>query len=79
MKLPRDVSGQELINHLCRRWGYQKINQVGSHVILVTESPVHHRLPVPLHHALGIGIFKKILSEVCEVKKISQKALLEGL
>jgi predicted RNA binding protein YcfA (HicA-like mRNA interferase family) len=34
MKLPRDLSGAELVRHLCRHHGYRQINQEGSHVIL---------------------------------------------
>ena len=79
MKLPRDVSGDTVIKHLCKRWGYSQVNQVGSHVILVSDSPQHHRLPVPRHDPLGIGIFKKILNEVCEAKQITQDELLRDL
>ena len=31
MKLPRDLSGEELVKHLSKRWDYVKIHQVGSH------------------------------------------------
>jgi predicted RNA binding protein YcfA (HicA-like mRNA interferase family) len=37
MKLPRDLYGRELAAVLCRRWGYEQVNQVGSHIILQTE------------------------------------------
>jgi predicted RNA binding protein YcfA (HicA-like mRNA interferase family) len=79
VKLPRDVSGDTLIRHLCRNWGYRQVNQAGSHVILVSDTPIHHRLPVPRHNPLGIGIFKKILHEVCLAKSISQAELLHDL
>ena len=46
MKLPRDLSGEELIKVLCRHFGYRKINQEGSHAILQTDTPQHHRLAV---------------------------------
>jgi predicted RNA binding protein YcfA (HicA-like mRNA interferase family) len=49
MKLPRDLSGAELIQILCKHFGYRRVNQEGSHVILQTESPGHHRLAVPDH------------------------------
>ena len=39
MKLPRDLSGVELVKHLCRRWEYRQVHQVGSHVILETDQP----------------------------------------
>jgi hypothetical protein len=34
---------------------------------------------VPRHDSLGIGIFKKILAEVCEAKGITQHDLLDDL
>jgi predicted RNA binding protein YcfA (HicA-like mRNA interferase family) len=79
VKLPRDVSGRQVIDHLCRHWGYRQVSQVGSHVILITDTPIHQRLPIPLHSPLGIGIFKKILREVCAVKNVTQATLLQKL
>lgn len=46
MKLPRDLSGTELIKLLCKNHGYQWVNQEGSHVILQTETPRHHRIAI---------------------------------
>ena len=47
MKLPRDLSGAELIKVLCRDFGYRKVNQEGSHIILQTDAPRPHRLARP--------------------------------
>jgi predicted RNA binding protein YcfA (HicA-like mRNA interferase family) len=41
MKVPRDLSGAQLIKVLCRDWGYRQVHQEGSHVILQTETPGH--------------------------------------
>lgn len=41
MKLPRDVSGERLIRCLCQRWGYRRAGQVGSQVVLETDTPFH--------------------------------------
>ncbi len=38
MKLPRDLSGAELIKTRCKHFGYCQVSQEGSHVILQTES-----------------------------------------
>ncbi len=46
MKLPRDLAGADLARALCRHFGYRQVNQEGSHIILQTESPRHHRLAV---------------------------------
>ena len=37
-ELPRDLSGAELINLLGKHYGYRKVNQEGSHVILETTA-----------------------------------------
>jgi len=47
MKIPRDLSGSDLIKVLCRSWGYKQVHQVGSHVILETKEPSQHRLASP--------------------------------
>ena len=44
MKLPRDISGADLI--ACSSTTATRVNQ-GSHVILQTEKPVHHRIADP--------------------------------
>ena len=43
MKLPRDLSGRQVVQRLCRDWGYRAVNQQGSHIILQTEEPGRHR------------------------------------
>jgi predicted RNA binding protein YcfA (HicA-like mRNA interferase family) len=55
MKLPRDLSGEELVKHLCRRWEYRQVHQVGSHVILETSQPGPQRIAVPEHHPFGLA------------------------
>lgn len=77
MKLPRDLSGAELIKLLCKHHDYRKVNQEGSHVILETESPRHHRLAVPDHNPLRIGTLNAILRAVAEVKGITKEDVLK--
>lgn len=38
MKLPRDLSGAELIKLLGKHFGYWRVNHEGSHVILETKA-----------------------------------------
>jgi predicted RNA binding protein YcfA (HicA-like mRNA interferase family) len=79
MKLPRDLSGAELIQILCRHFGYRRVNQEGSHVILQTESPEHHRLAVPDHKTLRLGTLNSILRAVARVKGIEKEYILARL
>jgi len=79
MKLPRDLSGQYLANCLCRDWDYRKTNQVGSHLILETETPNHQRLSVPAHHALTVGTLGNILRAVAAHKGVSRETILRSI
>ena len=79
MKIPRDLSGRELIKALCRNWGYKQVHQVGSHVILETEEPSHHRLAVPDHRALRVGTLNGILRAVAEHKRVIREDIIKTL
>ena len=79
MKLPRDLYGRDLAAALCQRWGYQKVNQVGSHIILQTEIPGHHRLAVPDHKPLRVGTLNGILRDVAIAKQTTREAILASL
>jgi predicted RNA binding protein YcfA (HicA-like mRNA interferase family) len=76
VKLPRDLGGSEVVAALCRKWGYTKVHQVGSHVNLETNQPSHQRIVVPDHKSLRIGTLNKILREVAEHKGVSREDIL---
>lgn len=78
MKLPRDLSGDDLIKLLCKFHGYRRVNQEGSHVILETDLPRHHRLAVPAHHSLRVGTLNAILPAVVEAKGIAKENVLHS-
>jgi len=79
MRLPRDLGGRQLVQCLCRDWGYRVIHQQGSHVILQTEQPSHQRLAIPDHPVLRIGTLNGILRAVAQHKKVSRDAILEKI
>jgi predicted RNA binding protein YcfA (HicA-like mRNA interferase family) len=79
MKLPRDLSGVELVKALCRHFGYRQINQEGSHVILQTDTPRSHRLAVPDHSPLRLGTLNAILNAVARAKGVDKRDILEQL
>lgn len=79
MRLPRDLSGRELADALCRHWGYRQVHQIGSHIILDTNLPAHQRLAVPAHQTLRIGTLNAILRSVAEHKGVSRNALIDSL
>jgi len=79
VKFPRDVYGRDLADVLCSAWGYREVNQVGSHIILQTETPTHHRISVPAHKPLRLGTFSAILREVAAAKRTTREAILDTL
>lgn len=75
MKLARDLNGEELIRTLRREWGYGRTGQVGSHVVLETDTPSHQRLVVPAHKSLRVGtcfFFPWITSRIQRVEVVRQ-------
>ena len=79
MKLPRNISGDQLADHLSRHWEYVRITQVGSHIMLRTETPSRSKQVIPAHTPMRIGTFSKILSQVAEHKHVSREEILRNL
>jgi predicted RNA binding protein YcfA (HicA-like mRNA interferase family) len=79
VKLPRSVSGNQLVAMLCREWNYAKVHQVGSHVILETDVPRHQRIAVPNHKTLRVGTLNAILRTVATHKGVSREQVLKSL
>ena len=79
MKLPRDLSGVELIKLLCRHFGYRRVKQEGSHAILETDQPRQHRISIPCHDALRIGTLNAILRAVAVVQQVEKEDILRHL
>ena len=61
MKLPTDVSGQELVKALLRV-GFVVNRQRGSHIVLRRASPFA-RVVVPDHKQIRAGTLRQILTE----------------
>ncbi|OQA75772.1 MAG: YcfA-like protein [bacterium ADurb.Bin243] len=59
-KLPRDISGAELIKKL-EKAGYITVRQTGSHVRLQKDS---HQITIPKHQILKIGTLNAILMDI---------------
>ena len=61
MKLPTDVSGQELVKVLVRL-GFVVNRQKGSHIVLRRGDP-YARVVVPDHKCIRPGTLRQILAE----------------
>ncbi len=79
MKLPRDLSGSELIKLLSKHYGYGRVNQEGSHVILETNTPRKHRISIPDHSVLRIGTLNAILKAVAKAQGVEKESILQRL
>ena len=79
MKLPVDLSGQALAAALCRDWGYARVHQIGSHVVLQTQQPTPHRVSIPAHKTLRVGTLNGILRSVANHKGIERQEILDSI
>ena len=79
MRLPRNVSGEDLIAWLANV-GYMPTRTTGSHVRLTRKSDrgAHH-LTVPLHKNIRVGTLNKIFTDVAAHLKISKQELFRKL
>jgi len=63
MKIPRDISGRDLIKAL-KVFGYEIVRQNGSHIMVTTVENGQHHLTIPNHSPIKIGTLNGILSQV---------------
>jgi predicted RNA binding protein YcfA (HicA-like mRNA interferase family) len=75
MKLPRDLSGQDLAKKR-KVLGYEVTRQVGSHIRLTTQAHGQHHVTVPAHDPLKVGTLSAILAEIATHHKITREELL---
>ncbi|MBI5218756.1 MAG: type II toxin-antitoxin system HicA family toxin [Bacteroidia bacterium] len=78
MKIPRDLSGSQLIKKL-QNLGYKVTRQSGSHVRLTTNLNGEHHITVPNHDFLRIGTLSHILQEVANHFGKTKEEILEML
>lgn len=78
MRLPRDLSGADLIKRL-GRLGYTATRQTGSHVRLTCPAAQEHHVTVPRHDPLRVGTLAAILSDVASAHGLSRDDLLRKL
>ena len=79
MKIPRDVSANDLIKKL-KKFNYEVTRQAGSHIRLTktTESTTHH-ITIPNHSPIKIGTLNNILKDISDSLSISKEQLIKEL
>lgn len=75
MKLPHNVSGEELAKRL-RVFGYQVSRQAGSHLRLTTTESGEHHVTVPRHDPLKVGTLAGIIGDVAEHFDLSRDEVI---
>jgi predicted RNA binding protein YcfA (HicA-like mRNA interferase family) len=78
MKLPRDITGNDLAKAL-RKLGYQVTRQTGSHIRITSIENGEHHITIPAHIHLKVGTLAAILSDIEEHHKMTREKLLEYL
>jgi predicted RNA binding protein YcfA (HicA-like mRNA interferase family) len=78
-KIPRDISGRELAK-LLNRYKYEIVRESGSHIRLAsTYQQTEHKITIPDHQSLKIGILNNILKDISEYLKMSKQELINEL
>jgi predicted RNA binding protein YcfA (HicA-like mRNA interferase family) len=75
MKLPRDVSGPDLVQAF-RKLGYQTTRQKGSHIRVTTEQMGQHHEVIPNHSPVKPGTLHGILKSVASHHKMTVEELI---
>lgn len=78
MRLPRDLSGDELARPL-RPFGYEPTRQTGSHVRLTTQVGGEHHVTVPRRAPLRVGTVAAIPGEVGAHLELGRDAVVARL
>ena len=78
MKLPREISGEELAKRV-EKYGYRITRQSGSHMRLTTTVRGEHHITIPSHKHLKIGTLSGILSDIGAHLEMSKSDLAEAV
>lgn len=78
MKLPREISGEELAK-LLKKYNYQITRQTGSHMRLTTSMQGEHHITIPAHKSLKIGTLSGILNDIATHLKVDKNDLIKKL
>ena len=78
MRLPRDISAQELIKSL-QKLGYVVTRQKGSHIRLTTTNSGQHHLTIPNHNTLKLGTLSSIIGDIAAHFKQTKEEIAEKL
>ena len=78
MRLPRDLSGADLVKRL-ERFGYSITRQTGSHMRLTSTTRGEHHITIPNHDPLRLGTLAAILASVAAHHGLTRDDLIQQL
>ncbi|MHB8252976.1 MAG: type II toxin-antitoxin system HicA family toxin [Acidiferrobacter sp.] len=78
MRVPRDLSGADLVKRL-HRMGYTVTRQTGSHMRLTSTIHGEHHITIPNHDPLRLGTLAAILASVAEHHELARDELIMRL
>lgn len=78
MRIPRELSGQELAR-LLRKYGYDVTRQSSSHMRLTSNLRGEHHITIPTHKYLKIGTLSSILNDIAIHFKTDKSDLIKEL
>lgn len=80
MKLPRDLSGDDVANLLARRYGYRVSRTKGSHMtVTLSTQDGSHNITVPRHRAIRTGTLNAITTEVAKFLDLPKQEVRKSL
>lgn len=78
MRIPKDISAQELVKSL-QKLGYSVTRQKGSHIRLTTASNGEHHITIPNHSPLKLGTLSSIIRDIASHFKQTKEEIAEKL
>ena len=78
MKLPRDISAQDLVK-VCKKLGYEVSRQTGSHLRLTTHQNGQHHITIPNHDPIKIGTLSSIINEIANHFNLTKDQIIQTL
>ena len=80
MRLPRDLSGEEIVRLLSRSYGYRLQRSRGSHMtVTLTTTGRDHSVTVPRHRPVRVGILSRIVSDVAAFLDVPEDVVRKEL
>ena len=78
MRIPRDISGQDLCKKL-EKYGYTITRQKGSHIRLTTQKKGEHHITIPNHNNLRIGTLSNIIQAIANHLEKNKEEIVKEL